>query len=107
VLSDTKVRNAKPGEKGYRLPDGDGMHLFVTPKGAKIWRLRFDWQGKEQTLTLGSYPEVGLADARQRREHARKRLAAGDDPRVAPVVIPATPTLADIARRWPGWRLKS
>lgn len=103
VLSDTKVRNAKPSEKGRRLSDRDGLFLFVTTKGAKVWRLRFITNGREQTLSLGSYPEIGLADARSLRDDARKRLAGGEDPRTEPPP-PDTPdptqTLQAVTKRW-------
>ena len=99
MLSDTQVRNAKAKDKGYRLADTGGLHLFVTPKGIKSWRQRFDFAGKEQTLVLGSYPEVGLAAARVKRDDAKRRLANGEDPRTAPTVA-SLPTLEEVARRW-------
>ncbi len=109
MLSDARIRAAKPKPAGYRLADAGGLHLFITPKGGKAWRFRFDLGGKEQTLSLGSYPDVGLADARSRRDDARRRLAAGEDPRVAPPAAPVLPTLADITHRWhainaPRWK---
>ena len=80
ALSDVKVRTAKPEEKAYKLTDGDGMVLLVHPNGSKYWRLRYRFGGKEKMLALGKYPEVSLADARVRREEARKHLANGVDP---------------------------
>ena len=80
ALTDVKVRNVKPGSKQAKLSDGGGMYLLVTPKGGKCWRLKYRFGGKEKTLALGVYPEVTLADARQRREDARKLLANGSDP---------------------------
>jgi integrase len=79
-LSETKARNAKPKSKPYKLTDGDGLFLLVTPAGGKYWRLKYYLAGKEKLLALGVYPEVGLADARERRAQARKHLAAGIDP---------------------------
>lgn len=79
-LSDAKVRNAKPQAKPYKISDGDGMFLLVTPSGSKYWRLKYFFAGKEKLLALGVYPDVGLADARERRAQARKVLAAGNDP---------------------------
>jgi integrase len=79
-LSDVKVRNAKPGEKQIKLSDSDGMYLLVTPNGGKCWRLKYRYGGKEKVLALGTYPEISLANARQRREDARKLLANGVDP---------------------------
>lgn len=79
-LSDAKVRNAKPRAKRYKLGDGEGLFLFVMPSGSKYWRLKYFFAGKEKLLALGVYPEVSLADARERRGQARKILAAGNDP---------------------------
>lgn len=79
-LSEVKARNAKPRSKPYKLSDGDGLFLLVTPAGGKYWRLKYYFGGKEKLLALGVYPEVGLADARERCMNARKQLAAGKDP---------------------------
>ncbi len=79
-LSDVKVRNAKPGEKQKKLSDNDGMYLLVTPNGGKCWRLKYRYSGREKVLALGTYPEISLSNARQRREDARKLLANGIDP---------------------------
>lgn len=80
ALSDVKVRSAKPEAKAYKLTDGEGMVLLVHPNGSKYWRLRYHFGGKEKMLALGKYPEVSLADARARRDEARKLLANGVDP---------------------------
>lgn len=80
ALSDVKVRSAKPEAKAYKLTDGEGMVLLVHPNGSKYWRLRYRFGGKEKMLALGKYPEVSLADARARRDEARKLLANGVDP---------------------------
>ena len=76
-LSDTAVRNAKPKTKPYKVSDGDGLFLLIMPSGSKYWRLRYFFAGKEKLLALGVYPEISLADARERRAQARKILAAG------------------------------
>ena len=80
ALSDVKVRNEKPGAKQKKLFDGDGLFLLVTPNGGKCWRFKYRFGGKEKLLALGTYPEVPLADARQRRDEARRQVAAGVDP---------------------------
>ncbi|MBN2427881.1 MAG: integrase arm-type DNA-binding domain-containing protein [Deltaproteobacteria bacterium] len=80
ALTDVKVRNAKGGEKQVKLSDGGGMYLLVTPSGGKCWRLKYRFGGKEKTLALGTYPEISLAEARQKRDKARKHLAHGVDP---------------------------
>lgn len=79
-LSDVQVRNAKPQGKQVTLFDGGGLFLLVTPTGGKLWRLKYRFEGRERILAFGSYPELSLADARQRREDARKLLANGVDP---------------------------
>lgn len=80
ALTDIKVRTAKPMEKQYKLTDGNGMHLLVHPNGSKYWRLQYRFGGKQKMLALGVYPDVSLADARARREEARKLLANSIDP---------------------------
>lgn len=80
ALTDMKVRNAKPGEKQVKLSDGDGMYLLVTPAGGKCWRLKYRHGKKEKVLALGTYPEISLAEARGRRDDARKLIANGIDP---------------------------
>jgi integrase len=79
-LSDTKVRNAKPRAKPFKIADGEGLFLLITPAGSKYWRLKYFFAGKERLLALGVYPEITLSDARERRFQARKVLAAGNDP---------------------------
>jgi hypothetical protein len=79
-LTDTAVRNAKPGQKPLRLFDERGLYLEVSPAGGKWWRLKYRFGGKEKRLSLGVYPDVGLKDVRGRRDAARKLLAEGIDP---------------------------
>lgn len=82
-LTDVKVRNAKPGEKPYRLADSGGLYLEVTPKGGRYWRMAYRFAGKRKLLAIGVYPDVSLALARERRDAARKQVAAGTDPSAA------------------------
>jgi hypothetical protein len=79
-LTDAKVRNAKPAPKQFKLPDGRGLFLIVAPSGGKWWRLRYRFGGKEKMLSLGTYPDVSLSQAREKRNEARKQIAAGIDP---------------------------
>jgi len=79
-LTVTEIKNAKPREKTYRLHDGGGMYLEIFPAGGKYWRLKYRHQGKEKRLALGVFPEVSLADAREKRSAARKMIALGEDP---------------------------
>ncbi|EFK95091.1 phage integrase family protein, partial [sediment metagenome] len=87
-LTDVAIRNAKPGitpkgiqtEKSYKMGDSAGLYLEISPAGGKWWRLKYRFGGKEKRLSLGTYPEVSLQKARERRESARKLLADGVDP---------------------------
>ena len=79
-LSDTAIRAAKPKEKTYLMTDGEGMYLEITPAGGKWWRFKYRFDGKEKLLSLGTYPDVSLAQARERRDQAREQVARGIDP---------------------------
>lgn len=79
-LTDAAIRNARPTARPVRLFDGAGMYLEISPTGGKLWRLKYRFGGKEKRLALGIYPDVRLADARERRDEARRLLAAGVDP---------------------------
>jgi len=83
ALTDVQVRNAKKSEKPYKLPDGKGLYLYVSTAGGKSWRLDYAYFGKRKTLTLGVYPAIGLAEARGRRDEAKKKLSEGLDPSLA------------------------
>lgn len=81
ALTRTAVRYAKPSAKDYTLPDDNGLALFVNTKGAKCWHFRFSWAGKQPRISLGTYPEISLRDARTRvlpgawpRKTPKKRL---------------------------------
>lgn len=82
ALSDTAIRKAKPGEKPIKLRDGGGLYLLLQPDGARWWRVdyRRPITSKRNTLSLGVYPMVGLAEAREKHQAAKKLLAAGIDP---------------------------
>lgn len=84
ALSNTAILNAKPSEKPYKLYDSEGLFMQVTPNGGKWWRFKYRFEGKEKLLSFGTYPEVSLADARQRRDSSRKLLA--EDPPIDPSV---------------------
>lgn len=81
VLTNTAVRHARPRAKNYTLPDFDGLALFVNTKDTKSWHFRFSWAGKQPRISLGTYPEIGLRDARALRDIARALVAMGLDPR--------------------------
>ncbi len=79
-LTDKLIRSLVPKGKTYIQSDGDGMYLEVTPKGSKRWRLKYRIAGKENRLSLGIYPQVSLAEAREKCQAARKQIANGIDP---------------------------
>ncbi|MDE1480542.1 integrase arm-type DNA-binding domain-containing protein [Xenorhabdus bovienii] len=79
-LSARQIETAKPKDKAYKLSDGGGLHLYISPTGSKSWRLKYRISGKEKLLTIGIYPVISLADARKAREEAKKLLAEGTDP---------------------------
>ncbi|MBR8146373.1 integrase arm-type DNA-binding domain-containing protein [Burkholderia vietnamiensis] len=113
-LTDAEIRKAKPGEKPIRLFDGGGLYLEISTAGGKWWRLKYRFGGKEKRISLGVYPDVGLKDARDRRDEARKLLAKGVDPgeakkaKRAASLERAANSFEVIAREWfakyaPGW----
>jgi hypothetical protein len=75
-LNARQVEAAKPKEKPYKLADGGGLYLLVNPNGSRYWRLKYRVAGKEKLLALGVYPEVTLADARAKRDEAKRGIAA-------------------------------
>ncbi|MTV38038.1 tyrosine-type recombinase/integrase [Duganella radicis] len=114
-LTDLQPRNAKPKDKPYKLSDGGGLYLLVNPDGAKYWRMSYRFLGKEKLLAFGKYPEVTLAEARQKRLDAKKLINAEIDPsaekkeRRRAAEERASNTFEKIAREWhanrlPTWR---
>ena len=99
VLKDLTIRQAKPREKAYKLTDGGGMYLYVTPAGGKLWRMKYRFGGKEKTLSMGKYPVVTLEMAREKRLEAKRLLHEGCDPG-QDQEKPAVPTFRDIATLW-------
>ena len=113
-LTDAEIRKAKPGEKPIRLFDGGGLYLEISTAGGKWWRLKYRFGGKEKRISLGVYPDIGLKDARERRDAAKKLLANGVDPGEAKKAKKAASqeraanSFEVIAREWfakyaPGW----
>jgi hypothetical protein len=106
-LTDTKVRKSKPAEKDIKLFDGGGLFLLITPSGGKLWHFKYRFAGKEKKLSFGTYPEVSLADAREKRNAARKQVAAGIDPSESRKAMKATRGCSEnsfevVAREWHG-----
>ena len=82
-LTDTACKNAKAKNKSYKRFDGGGLYLEVMPNGSKLWRLKYRYLGKERRLSIGGYPLVTLAEAREAREEIKKLLAKDVDPVMA------------------------
>ena len=80
MLTDTAVRTSKPRETLYKVSDGRGLQLHITPQGSKLWRWAYRFDGKQKLMALGGYPDVSLAQARDWADQARKLLATGTDP---------------------------
>lgn len=80
ALTEIAIRKAKPGTKPIKLADEKGMFLLLQPSGGKLWRLKYRFAGKEKKLALGRYPDIGLKEARARRDDARRMIADGIDP---------------------------
>ncbi|WP_186122661.1 tyrosine-type recombinase/integrase [Burkholderia gladioli] len=106
ALTDLKVRTVKPTEKQQKLYDGGGLLLLITPAGGKRWIFKYRVEGKEKSLALGTYPAVSLAAARDRRDSAREKLAAGLDPSEAKKAdkraaqLAAASSFENVAREW-------
>lgn len=78
-LTTTAIRNTRPSVKPVKLFDAGGLFLLLSPAGGRWWRLKYRVAGKEKLMSLGTYPDVGLKEAREQRDAARKQLAAGID----------------------------
>ena len=106
MLTDTKARAAKATRRPYKLTDRDGLYLFITPTGAKSWRFDYRIAGARETLTIGRYPEITLADAREALTKARRQVERGESPARAKQTLKAqarlarTNTLQALAEKW-------
>ena len=106
ALTSTACKNAQPRSKPYKLADADGLYLLVQPNGSKYWRYKFRFLNREKLLAIGVFPLVGLAEARDKRDAARKLLAAGIDPSLAKkqakeeATTEAANTFESLAREW-------
>jgi integrase len=80
ALTDIKIKQLQPSEKNYKVPDEKGMFLLVRTSGSKLWQMKYRFGGKENIFSIGTYPEVRLKDARERRDKARSQLANGINP---------------------------
>jgi integrase len=102
MLTNTAIRSARPRDKAYKLFDGGGLYIEVIPTGGKLWRLKFRHDGRENRLALGAHPDTTLKLARERRDEARRLIAAGIDPasrRQAEKLATAN-TFEAVAREW-------
>jgi integrase len=108
MLTDAQIRKAKAADKPYKLTDGAGLHVYVTPSGGKLLRLRYEFERKEKLLSIGPYPSVGVAEAREAVATAKRLLREGKDPAVEKrlrrlqIVTDGGTTFEAIAREWHG-----
>jgi len=109
AIKELQARSATPRDKPYKLADGEGLFLFIKPNGAKLWRMKYRFEGKEKLLSFGAYPEIGLTAARELRLKARHALAIGEDPigAVARPTAKESKTFEKIATLWHDNRVAS
>lgn len=106
MLTVTAINNAKPKDKAYKISDEKGLYLFVQTSGSKLWRFDYRFEAKRKTLALGAYPDLSLAEAREKRDAARKLIAHDSDPSETKKAIQAfkieasANSLEVIAREW-------
>jgi hypothetical protein len=113
-LSDAQIKRAKPGIKLVKLYDGHGLYLEVQPSGGKFWRFRYrQASGKETTIKFGPYPQVGLADAREKRTETRRVLLDGGNPlqhreqALRASLLASEYTFRKVATEWHGLKVKA
>lgn len=106
ALSDTAIRKTKPTDKPFKVADEKGLFLLVAPSGGKLWRMKYRFDGKEKLLSFGTYPDVPLIRAREKRDEARRLLADGVDPgenqkvqKAAKIALAAN-SFEVVAREW-------
>lgn len=108
MLSDVQIRKAVPSDKPYKLADSGGLYLYVTPSGGRLWRLKYRADGKERKLSIGPYPAVTLAMAREKAAEAKRQLAQGIDPSAAKKAAKAPEEapvrFVDAFEQWFAWR---
>ena len=102
MLTVAEIRGLEAAEREYSRSDEKGLSIVVLPSGAKVWKFRFNFGKKQQKMHFGSFPEVGLKEARDRRDEARVLIRKGIDPRQRAVEVgkSAAPTFAEIADQW-------
>ena len=116
-LSPLQIKNAKPKDKPYRMFDGAGLYVEVSPSGGKLWRMKYTFNGAEKRVSFGAFPAVSLADARIKRDEAKALLAKGVDPSLQKQIDKkikverAGNTFDVVAKEWlkkqsPGWSAK-
>ncbi len=100
ALTDTKIKNAKVRDKQYKLTDGNGLYLLVTPSGGKLWRFDYRFEGKRKTQAMGKYPEIPLSEARSGLLEAKMDLAHGVDPGLKIKIEKQDSSFQAVAMEW-------
>ena len=95
MLTAREIDSAKPKDKPYKLADGAGLYLEVMPTGAKYWRMKYRFAGKEKRLAFGVYPEVRAPEARDKAKEARDMIRAGIDPSEAKKAVKREAAIAN------------
>ena len=108
MLSDLQIRKATARDKPYKLSDSAGLYLYVTPSGGRLWRMKYRYGGGEKVYSIGPYPVITLAAAREAALEAKRMLASGVDPSAAKKALKepekVSAPFAEIAEKWQAWR---
>lgn len=107
-LTDTEIKKSKPKDKQYKLSDGAGLCLIITPKGSKYFRFDYSFNGKRKSISFGTYPETSLKEARDRRAESKELIKDGIDPSQKRKVEKNIETFESLSNKWlefakPGW----
>jgi integrase len=105
MLTAQKIKSLKPAEKAYKVYDAEGLYIEVPPKGNKRWRFKYRINGKEKRISFGVFPDVGLKEARAKRDEARELVQAGTDPSVERKRVASADTFETVAREWVAMRV--
>jgi integrase len=102
MLTNATVKGARPGDRPYKMADSEGLYLLVRPNGSRVFRMKYRYECREKLLTFGTWPEIDLGEARERRDRAREQLRRGLDPSGRSGTVPdlEAVTFEILARRW-------
>ena len=107
MLTETSIKAAKPKEKRYTLFDTGGLYIEIAPNGGKWWRFRYKDNGKTKVLSLGTYPDISLKNARVKRDEMRTQVSKGETPQPETNKKLLSPLFNDIADEWLAFKTKT